>query len=279
MPRSRLSIILLPVIVIFCILASAVVSSRFHYPLGRARLSPLTQFTVLDLTGTLAGTRRIAADIAWVQLLQYYGSPEKPMDKDTQFKLSIDMTKYLAGIPVEKTICHEKGCHDESHYHPAIDGGVYPLISKYCIRVTNLDPFFYQVYLYGAGALAWNLNRPEEAVQLLQTGIANLDSYEQNISNDPAYPFWQLNLYTAAIIYRKKGEFDKMTSLLEVAVRQPQCPNLVKSILANIYQRQGARSALAKSLKLWIDIYDSGDKTYTERSTQKITELRAKLGI
>lgn len=264
MAARRLHIIIVAVLFVLCALAAREASRHFAYPLGRTRLSPLPQYVVQDLAGTLAGARRIAADVAWIQLLQYYGSPEKPMDKDTEFRLSVDMTKKFLGMQIH-------GDYDADY-----EGGVYPLLLTYCVRITNLDPFFTEAYLYGAGALAWNLKRPQEAIELLQSGIKNLEGHRQNITNDPRYPFWQFNLYTAAIIYRNKGEFDKMVSLLEVAVRQPHCPNIVRSILANIYQQKGQ---YARALKLWIDVSESGDATYSARSAQKIAELRSKLGI
>lgn len=250
-----------------------ILPNGFSYPFTSLKLSPIEKFTALDLSSVLAGARRLGADIAWIQLLQYYGSPEEPIEKDTEFTLSWDMSKYLLGIPVkEEARCHQ---HHE-HYHPRIEGGNYPDLQKYCYRVVNLDPFFYYAYLYGAGALAWNLNRTDEAIELLKSGIDSLEKYQANITNDPRQPFWQFNLYISAIVYRKMDKFGKMSYLLEIAEKQPNCPNIVKSILANIYENQ---KNFIRALKLWVEIYDSKDPNYKVKSEQKISDLRRKLNL
>lgn len=254
----------------------ALVTRTFMYPLPAARISPLAQYTMLDMTAVLGGVRRLGADIAWIQLLQYYGTPEKPLDKETEYRLSWDMTKYLAGMPVQKEVCFKEGCHDEHHYHSQLEGGVYPDFLSYCYRIVRLDPFFDHAYLYGAGALAWNLNRPQEALELLQNGMQALEKYGTGAGGDIHQPFWQLSLYASAIIYRQSGDFEKMQSLLEVAVRQSDCPNMVKAILGNIYQKEGRTM---DSLALWLAIYDSGDPSYRDRAGHKIEELRGLLKI
>lgn len=246
-------------------------SSFYRYPFPAARLTTLAEYVPLDMGGILVGARRLAADIAWVQLLQYYGSPEKPVDQDTQFKLSWDMTKYLFGMGVEKEVCHKEGCHDASHYHPSVEGGVYPDFLSHCYRVVGLDPFFSYVYLYGGGALAWNLDRPEEALALLRHGLEVMERYQPAITRDAQQPYWQFQLYISAIVYRKMGQESEMIALLETAVHQPGCPNMVRAILANIYQKQGR---LAPALALWLAVYDTGDPTYAARATAKIDELR-----
>jgi len=230
------------------------------------------------MSGVLLGARRLAADIAWVQLLQYYGSSETPIDQETEFTLSWDMTKFLFGIPLEKEEAHKPGTPEKEHhhYHADIEGGVYARLYSDCLRVAELDPFFSYVYLYGAGALAWNLNRPDEALKLLGAGIEDIELFNPHITKDLHHPFWQYNLYISAIVYSKTGKYEEMTALLETAIKQPGCPNMMKAILANIYQKSGQT---AKSLKLWLEIYGSQDPTYTGKSQQKITELKIILGL
>ncbi|MBN1823539.1 MAG: hypothetical protein JW803_04390 [Endomicrobiales bacterium] len=275
--------------------ASSVVVGSFKYPYPLVKLTNLPQYTMFDLGGVLFGSRRFAADIAWIQLLQYYGSPEVPLDKDTTFRLSWDMVKHLAGMNVEHHHHHghghdghvELGEHgDQGERKPESAGNApdeprsaqsrYPRLLGHCYRVVNLDPYFSYAYLYGAGALAWNLERPDEAMRLLQSGISAMEKFRENITKDVQHPFWQYHLYMSAIIYRNSGEFDKMTGALEVAVRQPGCPNMVKAVLANIYQKE---AKYYPSLKLWLEIYDSKDPLYAPKSEKKILELKAVLGI
>ncbi len=262
------SLVLLSVLV----LSAAVNSALFTYPYPSLKISPENKFAAIDMSAVLFGARRLAADIAWIELLQYYGSPEQPLDKETEFKISWDMTRYLFGLPLEKEGEHKTGSEEEEHYHPDITGGIYKGVYSYCQRVTELDPFFSYAYLYGAGALAWNLNRPDEAMKLLESGISSVEKFSPDITRDVHKPFWQYHLYISAIIYSKSGKFNEMTVLLETAVKQPQCPNMVKAILANIYQKNGNP---VRSLKLWLEIYDSKDPTYINKSLSKILELRA----
>jgi tetratricopeptide (TPR) repeat protein len=142
--------------------------------------------------------------------------------------------------------------------------------------VAGLDPFFSHAYLYGAGALAWNMGRPDEAAKLLHRGIIAMERYQENSTLDLHQPYWQFNLYLSAIIYRKAGELEKMLSLLEVAVQQKDCPNMMKSILANIYQKD---KKYVQALKLWMSVYDSNDPSYRVRAERKIFELKEVLKI
>jgi hypothetical protein len=259
-------------------LLSAAASRVFSYPYPQAKISPVKKFAVIDMSGALFGARRLASDIAWIELLQYYGSPEKPLDKETEYRLSWDMTKFLLGIPLEKEGCHKPGCTEKEHEHYDTDysGGVYSELYSYCLRIAELDPFFSYVYLYGAGALAWNLNRPDEAITLLNAGISSIEKFSPEITKDVHQPFWQYHLYLSAIIYSKSGKYNEMTALLETAVKQPKCPNMVKAILANIFQKNGKSR---RALELWIEIYDSKDPTYANKALSKISELRAVSGI
>lgn len=243
----------------------------FAYPFPFATVAGTTAYTAFDFASVVFGIRRLGADIAWIQLLQYYGSPEKPLDKDREFQLSWDMTKYLFGVRIEKEVCSEPGCLHEDHYHPQLEGGVYPAFARYCYRIIALDPFYYYAYLYGGGALAWNLDRPDEALKLLEHGILVMEKHKRNITRDIHQPYWQLNLYASAIVYRTSGDFAGMIRLLETAVRQPDAPNMVKSILANIYQKQ---QRYAEAVRLWIEIYDSRDQSYRANAERKINELR-----
>ena len=259
--------IFLVVIIISIMSCNYLFSRSFTYPLPPARISTIPDYTVLDLSTVLAGMRRLGAGIGWVQLLQYYGSPETPVDKETEYKVSIDMTKYIFGLfKPEKEHPGEK----HEHYEEQIEGGNYPQLLNYCYRIIDQDPFFFYVYLYGSGALAWNLNRTDEALSLLALGIQNMEKYRENITTDLHQPFWQLNLYVSAIVYKKRGETEKMVPLLEMASKQKETPNLVKVILANIYQ---VEKKYQECLDIWISVYNSKDPEYAAKAREKIKEV------
>ncbi|MBI4055771.1 MAG: hypothetical protein HY402_06555 [Elusimicrobia bacterium] len=92
-----------------------------------------------DLTLLSFGLRRLGADLAFIQVLQYYGSPE--------------------------------ALRDRSPAHPDYGAGSYPELYSRVGRVLRLDPSFHYAVLYGSGALAFNLSRTQEAVRLLEEGL------------------------------------------------------------------------------------------------------------
>ncbi|MBI2916014.1 MAG: hypothetical protein HYY07_04065 [Elusimicrobia bacterium] len=188
-----------------------------------------------DFAGLLFGLRRLTADVAWLSVLQYYGSREK---------------------------VHEGG---EKEHHHDYAGGDYPALKKMVLRVIRLDPSLTYAYLYGAGALAFNLNRSQEAVEILEEGIQSQPKY------------WRFQLYLGAILYKQRGQFDSMIRLLENAVTAPDCPTIVKSILANIYKSRGN---FARALEIWIGVYEeSKDPVYVDQAKKQISDIKSKLGL
>jgi tetratricopeptide (TPR) repeat protein len=188
-----------------------------------------------DLSGLGFGMRRLTADIAWLSVLQYYGT------------------------------------HAEADEHQSLEGGNmgaghYPLLKKMILRVVRLDPNFHFAFLYGAGSLAFNLEKYDEATELL----------EEAVRRNPTY--WKYRTYIAAIVWKKKGEFDNLIPLLEDAITYPDCPILVKSSLANIYKKRGN---IKRALEIWLDVLESDnlDTTYRAQAEGQIEELRGRLGI
>ena len=92
-------------------------------------------FAFQDAALAAAGFRAPAADLAWIQLLQY-----------------------AAGSLPEIT---------DRPGHP------YEHLSELSLRVTRLDPSFHRAVLFAAGILAWfqDVNRPDEAAELLHEGM------------------------------------------------------------------------------------------------------------
>lgn len=109
---------------------------RLHEPrfprLAELRTGP---FAFQDAALAAAGFRAPAADLAWIQLLQYAagGVPELP----------------------------------DRPGHP------YEHLKELSLRVTRLDPSFHRAAFFGAGILAWfhGIERPDEAAELLNEGM------------------------------------------------------------------------------------------------------------
>ncbi|MBI3288052.1 MAG: hypothetical protein HYZ74_00875 [Elusimicrobia bacterium] len=110
---------------------------RAHEP-RVARLSEFEAgpFIMQDAVLAAAGFRAAAADLAWIQLLQY-GAGNSPL-----------------------------GFEDEP-------GKPYTRMKAMALRVGRLDPSFHRAFLYGAGFLGWfrNVDRPQEAAELLEEGM------------------------------------------------------------------------------------------------------------
>lgn len=109
---------------------------RLHEPrfprLAELRAGP---FAFSDTALAAAGFRAPAADLAWIQLLQYTAGslPELPDRPGHPYE-------HLAGMS---------------------------------LRVTRLDPSFHRAVLFAAGILAWfrGVERPDEAAELLNEGM------------------------------------------------------------------------------------------------------------
>lgn len=157
-----------------------------------------------DLGFLMLGSRRLAADIAYIQYLQYYGVSEHHHDEDCE----------------NSTDTAHAQIHDFA-------SGNYPLLKEKIQRVLRLDPFFNQAVLEGAGALAFNQKRSDEALDVLSEGIRR----------DPA--FFRYRLYVGAIAYSDANDDRKLMALLDEAIQYNDCPRLLENILANLHKKFG----------------------------------------
>lgn len=195
---------------------------------------------LMDVGGAFLGLRRLTADVAWIQLLQYYGTPEA----------------HPSSQPAEP---------HTPHLHFDYGSGRYERFFELSQRVVRLDSAFISAYLYGAGALAWNLNRMDEAIALLHEGIQR---------NPQA---WQFHKYLAAIGYKQRGERSKVIETLEVAVRDPACPSMIKNILGNTYKDEGR---YGEALGVFVDLYERGeDVWYRDTALKQIRLLSRRLNL
>jgi len=181
------------------------IERRFQFPLPS--IVQVKPSSFIYFWGSLLGLRRLSSDLAWIRFLQYYGTLEKE----------------------EEHIHHGEYC----------DRGEYKELFPKCQEVVRLDPYFHYAYLFGGGSLAFNHERYDEAIELLNEGI----------KNNPK--FWRFRLYIAAIVYTKTKEFDKVIPLLEEAIRYRDCPEVVKIFLANIYKAKGE---YGKAMAVWENI-------------------------
>lgn len=205
----------------------------------------LSRYFLRDLFSVVSGLRRLGADIAWIDLLQYYGTPE---DLSVEEKLhhSLESLSSVFGWELE---CHH-----------SFEGGLYPELLSYCQRIVRLDPNFLYAYQFGAASLAWNQNRTEEAILLLKEAIKKHPQEE-------IFP-----MYLAAIVYRKELKEKEFLDLLLDIAEKPQTPNIVKVIAANFMEKQ---KKYLIAWRLWLSVWRSGDAMYQLKSEQKLRQLGA----
>jgi tetratricopeptide (TPR) repeat protein len=201
-------------------------STRFRTPYQPMITSLNSKETQLpDVVGSLLGMRRLAANLAWIQTLQYYGTPEEGQS--------------------------------EFDFHNGV--GNYPRFLALAQRVADLDPTFTYVYYYGGAVLGWNLNRLEEAETLIKAGIVRNPSE------------WRLPQYLAGLAYQKNHDIAGLTAFLETLIQDPECPLMMKALLANIYKKQGL---FDKALQLWEVIYAAGDPHYQQRALEQTVDIQ-----
>jgi tetratricopeptide (TPR) repeat protein len=216
---------------------------------------PDQKYLIMDSNSVTLGLRRLIADIAWIQLLQYYGSNEKE-------------TEEPAGGPAANHKCDAHG-HCDYGDSASFGTGKYYDFLKLSQRIVRSDPYFFYPYLYSSASLAWNMDRPEQALALLKEGIDNPKLHDQ-----PQY--WQLSLYSSAILFKMSNRVGDMVFILDQAVKQPGCPMILKWILANIYKKN---KDYVKAINLFLEISNSDDSMYKDYAEKQILSIKNQSGI
>lgn len=189
------------------------------------------------------GMRRLAADLGLIRLLIYYGTPED------------------AGVVQE-----EAGSHPFTgmeRVEASWGGGGYPELGPRAERVLDIDPSFSYVAIYAAGALAFNLNRPDEALGVLDYGL----------KRDPGNLTYRS--YIGAIGFHRRGDRAQVIRMLEPALAEPDCPTMIKSMVAFLYLREHRR---AEAIRLYTEIVEtSRDPGYRSTAARMLATLGVKV--
>lgn len=180
------------------------------------------------------GVRRLGADLEFIRLLQYYGTPE-------------------TGVVLS-----------EAEYEGG--GGRYYELLPRTERILDLDPFFSQAALFSAGALAFNLARPDEAEQLLILAL----------KRDPGH--WRYHAYLAAIGYQKAGHPEQVVRVLAPYVDEPDCPVMVRNVIAFLMRRAGRLDDAARVYGMIArTTRDPGYRRIAERALTEIAREKPRL--
>lgn len=224
-PRSRAWLVAAAALALAALVSRGMETRRPWMGPSLSELEP-SPFSLRDATLAAAGLRAAAADLAWIQLLQYMAG-NLPEFGDRP------------GRPHDRVLALSR-------------------------RVIRLDPSFHRAALYGASVLGWfeEVNRPEEALELLEEGIRR----------SPEEPLYKL--YLAALAFKREGDDSRMVGLLERSFDDPRTPTTMRAILANLYARRGED---AKALATWRRILENPlDAGEHARARQRIGALRQK---
>lgn len=137
----------------------------------------------------------------------------------------------------------------------------YAKLYDYCRLASDLNPQFLPVYTYGAATLAYQQNRMNEGVELLQKGI---------LANPTAN---SLKLMLAAMTYHNSQDYAKEIPFLEIQIAQGNAPTMLVNILANTYTKAGRTD---DAIRLWRQILQTTDSDVQKyEAAQKLKGLYA----
>lgn len=132
----------------------------------------------------------------------------------------------------------------------------YKDLINYLNDATDADPSFEFVYLYGSAILAFNLQRYDEAVKLIEKGL----SYNPKL--------WRLRLYLGAIAYKEADNKEKYIKFLEDAIRYEDHPAILDRLLGNIYEQIKTPEEAAQ---YWVSVYKkTKDKSTREHAYNRL---------
>ncbi|MCM2267511.1 MAG: hypothetical protein NDI60_07005 [Elusimicrobiales bacterium] len=192
-----------------------------------------------DMFSLAFGARRLFADLWFVRLMQYYGSHEQDGEEEE---------------------CKDHPGELHHHHHAGINGeGRYPEFLARSRHILELDPHFSAAALYGAGSLAFNLNRPAEAQELLAFAIG----YSPRE--------WKYVTLLAAIGYSKAKDPLKVAETIRPMLSDPDCPVMLKQLAAFLNKKAGNYAAAAA---IYADIAaTSRDEAYVRNARRELDKL------
>ncbi|MFA5162884.1 MAG: hypothetical protein WC421_11665 [Elusimicrobiales bacterium] len=255
-------------------LAGALVLAAAGYA---ARLSPGPQYpraaeiryagdsALEDAAFLSMGLRRLCADINFIRLMQYYGRAEEGRYVFHDHEHEHD-GHHAPDRPItaEDIRYNEYSMYGLSVYAASgFEGGNFPQISRRALHILSLDPYFSYAALYAAGALAFNLNRADEALEIL--------AYAKQYNPRD----WKYDSYAAAIGYSKAGDPAKTADTLDLAVREPDCPTMLKQQTAFLNKKLGR---WRRAYEIYADIRaHSQDPYYIRNAEEQMAQLRQKI--
>ena len=180
------------------------------------------------------GMRRLAAEVGFVRGLVYYGTHVD------------DLEEHGPGDG------HDHGAAEEGHAY----GELLPRFR----RILALDPYWMHPVLWGAGALAFTLDRPDEALLLLDEGLRARPTDAKLLAT------------VAAVSFQKRGDLPSALERLMPVVDSGEAPTMLKNMAAYMNERAGRRDVAAR---LYREILASRDASYFDNAQRGLHRLGA----
>ena len=178
------------------------------------------------------GMRRLAADLAFIRLLVYYGTHED----------------------------EEEGGHQHGYEGPDRREEGYPEIADRVRRIAAMDPYWNYPVMYGVGALAFNLQRPDEALALLEDALKLQPGDLQYIA------------LVGAVGFHRGGDLSTAVDRMMPAIDHPGAPTMLRNMAAYMNERLGRRET---AVRLYREILLSRDTYYYEAAERGLRRLGA----
>ncbi len=195
-----------------------------------------------DAAAVSFGARRLFADLWFIRLMQYYGTRESVHDERVR--------EHHAHHHADGSVCHHGAGWEK---------GLYPEFVPLSFHVLHLDPYFHSAVLYSAASLAYNLDRPAEAREVLELAI------------ERAPREWRYHSLLAAVGYSGETDPAEIVRLLLPVVRQPDCPTMLKNQTAFLSKRAGDYATAAA---IYRDMAENApEKEYAERARRELEKL------
>ncbi len=226
----------LPLLAVFALAAGGFASSGYRSP-----FPPPSEIRVPaagasgDMLALALGARRLFADLWFIRLMQYYGTREFHGGEE-------------AGDGQHR--------HDE---HENFGAGEYPLFLPMARHVLEVDPAFTAAGLYGAASLAFNMQRGEDAMELINYAL----------KYNPRE--WKYLAMLAAIGYSKAQNPVAVAEAIAPILKDPDCPVLLKQLAAFLNKKAGKYAAAAA---IYADIAaTSRDEAYVKNAGRELEKL------
>lgn len=195
-----------------------------------------------DAAAVSLGARRLFADAWFIRLMQYYGTRESVHDERIQ--------AHHEHHHADGSVCHHGEGWEKGHY---------PEFVPLSLHVIDLDPWFHSAVIYSAASLAYNLDKPAEAREVLELAI------------ERAPREWRYHSVLAALGHSGEENPGEIVRLLLPVVRQPDCPTMLKNQTAFLSKRAGEYATAAE---IYRDIADNApEKEYAERARRELEKL------